>query len=414
MGCWNQRDMKGDDMQPRLPDCTLTIFILWFLQVLNPKKLKVLEDWTRKTSTILTQINGQRRYGGPPPDWKGPVPGPGCEVFISQIPRNVFEDRLIPLFQSVAPLYEFRLMMNFSGQNRGFAYAKYGETAHAAAAIQALHQYPLQKGGRLVVRKSTEKKQLCLGNLPSGIGCKKLLLALQLCSDGVESVSLKDAGPKGKDVTALVQYSSHFSASMAKKVLVQDFRKRFGANISVQWMPSNFKLRQEQYEEVSLASPGLNSPSRPADTPPRFQITQPNHLCSHKDPLSSPPPPASLSSPPSQSQPFSRAVGGPVSHVSEVVPLITKRPSVTFHSEVDKLKWLCESHGYGVPLYDLHHHHISPDGYLHISYRVMFPRLPVPVCGTVQILPSISNTTMEAEVHHAVAKQVIKAMWFQD
>nr|AST51844.1 dead end transcript variant 3 [Colossoma macropomum] len=207
------------------------------LQVLSPQSLRALEEWQRRESVILTQVNGQRRYGGPPPGWSGPVPGPGCEVFINQIPRDAFEDRLIPLFQSIAPLYEFRLMMNFSGQNRGFAYAKYGDPATAGAAIQALNQYPLQEGVRLVVRKSTEKRQLCLGDLPSGMGREELLMVLRLVSDGVEGVTVKAAGPKGKDVCALVHYSSHYAASMAKKVLVQDFKKRFGVSISVQILP---------------------------------------------------------------------------------------------------------------------------------------------------------------------------------
>lgn len=155
------------------------------------------------------------------PGWRGPAPGPGCEVFISQIPRDVYEDRLIPLFQSVAPLYEFRLMMNFSGQNRGFAYAKYGDVASAAAAIRALNLYPLQSGARISVRKSTEKRQLCLSDLPPAMEHSDLLRLLQQIADGVESLVMRTTGPKESDVVALVHYSSHYAASMAKKVLVQ-------------------------------------------------------------------------------------------------------------------------------------------------------------------------------------------------
>lgn len=133
----------------------------------------------------------------------------------------MYEDQLIPLFQSVAPLYEFRLMMNFSGQNRGFAYAKYGDKSSAAAAIQALNMYPLQSGVRLAVRRSTEKRQLCLGDLPPTMERNELLTVLQQIADGVEDVVMRTTGPKEKDVTALVHYSSHYAASMAKKVLVQ-------------------------------------------------------------------------------------------------------------------------------------------------------------------------------------------------
>lgn len=98
--------------------------------------------------------------------WEGPPPGAHCEVYISQIPRDTYEDRLIPLFSCVGPLWEFRLMMNFSGQNRGFAYAKFGSPALATSAIQMLHGHLLEPGFRLSVCLSTEKRHLCISDLP--------------------------------------------------------------------------------------------------------------------------------------------------------------------------------------------------------------------------------------------------------
>lgn len=121
-------------------------------------------------------------------EWDGPVPGSGCEVFISHFPRDTFEDRLIPLFSAVGPLWEFRLMMNFSGQTRGFAYAKYGTRALAATAVSQLHGHELEPGIYLNVRHSTEKRQLCVGELPANteqpvlqrVGLGKSLLELFL------------------------------------------------------------------------------------------------------------------------------------------------------------------------------------------------------------------------------------------
>lgn len=57
-------------------------------------------------------------------------------------------------------------MMNFSGQNRGFAYAKYGSQTIAANAIQLLHGHVIEPGISLCVRHSTEKRHLCIGGLP--------------------------------------------------------------------------------------------------------------------------------------------------------------------------------------------------------------------------------------------------------
>lgn len=113
--------------------------------------------------------------------WDWPTPGARCEVFISQIPRDAYEDLLIPLFSSVGPLWQFRLMMNFSGQNRGFAYAKYGSSALATSAIRLLHGHMLVPGVRLSVRRSTEKRHLCIGDLPVATKQEALLQVQQLC-----------------------------------------------------------------------------------------------------------------------------------------------------------------------------------------------------------------------------------------
>lgn len=50
---------------------------------------------------ISWQENGQRKYGGPPPGWDGPPPERGCEIFIGKLPRDLFEDELIPLCEKV-------------------------------------------------------------------------------------------------------------------------------------------------------------------------------------------------------------------------------------------------------------------------------------------------------------------------
>lgn len=44
----------------------------------DEEKIKALLDRTGYTLDITT---GQRKYGGPPPNWEGPPPGTGSEVF---------------------------------------------------------------------------------------------------------------------------------------------------------------------------------------------------------------------------------------------------------------------------------------------------------------------------------------------
>ncbi|KAK7922032.1 hypothetical protein WMY93_008934 [Mugilogobius chulae] len=248
-------------------------------QVLNPVRLQALETWVKQTNIQLKQVNGQRRYGGPPEGWDGPMPGARCEVFISQIPRDAYEDLLIPLFSSVGPLWEFRLMMNFSGQNRGFAYAKYGSAAVASEAIRVLNGYMLEPGCCLSVRRSTEKRQLCIGGLPVVTQQEKLVQVLQGLVEGVERVSLK-AGPGIEGVSAIVVFVSHHAASMAKKVLVEAFKKHFAMSISIRWQSSGkpsldeFMPTQKSYLASPTKPPRMLARPQHSSPPSQFLLTQ--------------------------------------------------------------------------------------------------------------------------------------------
>lgn len=66
---------------------------------------------------------GQRKYGGPPPNWESAPPGNGCEVFCGKIPKDMYEDELIPLFEKCGTIWDLRLMMDpMTGTNRGYAF----------------------------------------------------------------------------------------------------------------------------------------------------------------------------------------------------------------------------------------------------------------------------------------------------
>ena len=99
----------------------------------------------QRTGYPMVQENGQRRYG-PPPSWSGPSPPKGCEVFVGKIPRYCFEDELVPIFERAGPIYELRLMMDFSGSNRGYAFVMYTSHLHARTAIATLNNFELRPG----------------------------------------------------------------------------------------------------------------------------------------------------------------------------------------------------------------------------------------------------------------------------
>ncbi|EDW28170.1 GL27352 [Drosophila persimilis] len=97
---------------------------------------KILE----RTGYTLDVTTGQRKYGGPPPDWEGNVPGNGCEVFCGKIPKDMYEDELIPLFENCGTIWDLRLMMDpMTGTNRGYAFVTFTNRDAAVNAVRQLN-----------------------------------------------------------------------------------------------------------------------------------------------------------------------------------------------------------------------------------------------------------------------------------
>ena len=100
-----------------------------------------------RTGYSIVQQNGQRRYG-PPPNWEGNPPPRGCEVFVGKIPRDCFEDELVPVFEKAGRIYEMRLMMDYNGQNRGYAFVVYAVSCEAKECVKVLNNYEIRKVSR--------------------------------------------------------------------------------------------------------------------------------------------------------------------------------------------------------------------------------------------------------------------------
>ena len=83
------------------------------------------DQFQNNNGFMSLQRNGQRIYGGPPDGWQGPPPSRGCEVYVTRIPRDCFENELVPIFTKVGPVYEHRLMMEHTGVNRGYGYVRF-------------------------------------------------------------------------------------------------------------------------------------------------------------------------------------------------------------------------------------------------------------------------------------------------
>lgn len=216
------------------------------------KDCKLLELINR-TGYPLMQNNGQRKYG-PPPDWIGPAPQKGCEVFIGKLPREIFEDELVPLFASVGKIYELRLMMDFSGSNRGYGFVTYTNRADAMAACRKLNGYEIRPGRQIGVVKSVDNCRLYVGGIPKTKTKEEVLEELSKKAGGIVDVILyKNCFDRRMNRGfAFVEFVSHRAAAMARRTLVPGSTKLWDQDVSIDWAEPEPDVDDDKMSQVSL------------------------------------------------------------------------------------------------------------------------------------------------------------------
>lgn len=67
-----------------------------------------------------------------------------CQVFCGKIPRDVYEDELIPLFEKCGTIWDLRLMMDpLTNLNRGYAFVTFTTTEAAQEAVNQVTFDPI-------------------------------------------------------------------------------------------------------------------------------------------------------------------------------------------------------------------------------------------------------------------------------
>ncbi|KAG9479606.1 hypothetical protein GDO78_011563 [Eleutherodactylus coqui] len=207
-----------------------------------------------RTGYAMVQENGQRKYGGPPPGWEGLHPPRGCEVFVGKIPRDVYEDELVPVFESVGRIYEMRLMMDFDGKNRGYAFVMYTQKHEAKKAVRELNNYEIRPGRLLGVCCSVDNCRLFIGGIPKMKKREEILEEISKVTEGVLDVIVyASAADKMKNRGfAFVEYESHRAAAMARRKLMPGRIQLWGHQIAVDWAEPEIDVDEDVMETVKI------------------------------------------------------------------------------------------------------------------------------------------------------------------
>ncbi|XP_072851369.2 APOBEC1 complementation factor isoform X1 [Pogona vitticeps] len=218
------------------------------------QKEAALRSLIQRTGYSLLQENGQRKYGGPPPGWDGPPPERGCEIFIGKLPRDLFEDELIPLCEKIGKIYEMRMMMDFNGNNRGYAFVTFSNKQEAKNAIKQLNNYEIRNGRLLGVCASVDNCRLFVGGIPKNKKREEILAEMKKVTDGVVDVIVyPSAADKAKNRGfAFVEYGSHRAAAMARRKLLPGRIQLWGHPIAVDWAEPEVEVDEDTMSSVKI------------------------------------------------------------------------------------------------------------------------------------------------------------------
>ena len=209
----------------------------------------------------VRQENGQRKTG-PPPDWPTTrhPPGRGCEVFVGKLPRDCFEEELFPLFERCGQIYEMRLMLDFSGFNRGYTFITFTNRDDAKRCVKDMNNYEIRPNHGIGVCQSVDNCRLFVGGIPKTKKREEILDQMCQITEGVVDVIVY---PSTNDKTknrgfAFVEYESHRSAAMARRKLLPGNIQLWGQQIAVDWAEPENQVDEDVMANVKNFSFGTD------------------------------------------------------------------------------------------------------------------------------------------------------------
>jgi len=217
-----------------------------------------LADILSRTGYTLDVTAGQRKYGGPPPDWEEPSPGKGCQLYCGNIPRDMYEDVLIPMFEKCGKIWDLRLMMDGSmtGLNRGYAFVTFTSPDEALKAVQELHHHEIAPGKQLVVNVSISNTRLFVGNIPKSKSKEEIKNEFDKYGGGLTDVFIYATNEKNVQRPnrgfCFLEYKTHQGANQAKKSLSSGRARVWGCDIIVDWADPQEEPDKETMDRVKI------------------------------------------------------------------------------------------------------------------------------------------------------------------
>jgi len=132
---------------------------------------------------------------------------------------------------------QMRLMMEFTGENRGFCFVTYTTRADASRAVREGDGMEVRPGRALGVCLSVDNNRLFVGGLPRQRQRDEILAEMRRLVDGVRDVIVyPDVRDKSRNRGfAFVEFESHRDAAMARRRLIATGVQLWGLQLAIDW-----------------------------------------------------------------------------------------------------------------------------------------------------------------------------------
>jgi len=217
----------------------------------SPPNEALVSQLLTRSGYNLERGPGERKYGSPPPRWEGGVPGDGCEVYVGNLPMDMYEDNLIPMFEQFGRIYEMRLKMDpSSGLGRGFCFVMYSCKEEAIKCVRQLKWYEIAPGQFLKVNIQINNSRLFVGNIPKEKSKEELQDTFGPMVKHLTDVIIYTT-PGSKQANrgfCFLDFENHKAASDAKRKLLTV--PVWSRELMVSWADTQEEPSEKQMEHV--------------------------------------------------------------------------------------------------------------------------------------------------------------------
>ena len=179
------------------------------------------------------------------------------QIFVGKLPRDMYEDELIPMFEGFGPIYDFRLMIEpVSGLNKGYGFCTYATKEAALKAVREMDKKEVRGGKKLGICLSLPNDRLFVGSIPKSKTKQQIMEEFSNVTEGLIDVIVY-ISPEDKKKNrgfAFLQYESHKAASLARRRLMSGKIRVFGnVTPTVDWADPQEEPDDEIMQTVRLS-----------------------------------------------------------------------------------------------------------------------------------------------------------------